>query len=136
MHFMCAKRKLRFIYENFLSKLVKENEKQLICGLFGDGDKGGFDIIHLWKCGSFGRYPYMNKYLTIPKIYHVVIRGFHLRTSNHDLDDDTRESFVKYLNLMNQFPENNRRIIDNNFFFKNFFYSQRSLIANISSFGK
>lgn len=58
-------------------KFSKGNPRLLFV-LIGDGDRGGFDIIHLWKCGSPVRYTYMNNLLTIPTINFIRVRGFQL----------------------------------------------------------
>lgn len=88
------------------------NETPLLkTGICFDGDKGGFDMVHLVQFGSSSRYTYMNKFLTIPKIKHVFVRGFQTSTLCNDLNHVERQNLVNYLH---SFPSSvcNKHFID------------------------
>lgn len=54
----------------------------------------------------------MNDLLTIPKMYHVFVRGFQLSENCFDLSRAEKKQLQDFLNDLNKFPHNNRHMID------------------------
>lgn len=107
----------RIFVRLLICKLTKKYPNLKCISMF-DGDKGGLDMVHMWKYGSIRQnYSYMNEYLCIPQMYHANIRAFALSVQNTNMSIAVKELFRLYVDALNNFPTNNRFLLDDTMLF-------------------